>query len=226
MYWYRRGAELGHGGCQYNLARCLWYGIDTQADHQQALLWCRRAAAAGVEVAKSVLPQWEREAGAVHSDSPAQPPPRGNPPSSPAHSEKDRVVLMLGWVCMALYGLFLIVGTVNNGFAAWWFTSEGTMSFLVMTWALFLPVLRKQCLLWKGLPTWQPKAKAWQIVYTFWLSLEAMGIAFPLVALFGSPLILFLSWKAAIPAEASAVLFIIPFGLYHILWSRWRKRAV
>ena len=114
MYWYRRGAELGHGGCQYNLARCLWYGIGTQADHQQALLWCRRAAAAGVEVAKSVLPQWEREAGAVHSDSPAQPPPRGNPPSSPAHSEKDRVVLMLGWVCMALYGLFLIVGTVNN----------------------------------------------------------------------------------------------------------------
>ena len=226
VYWYRRGAELGHGGCQYNLARCLWYGIGTQADHQQALLWCRRAAAAGVEVAKSVLPQWEREAGAVHSDSPAQPPPRGNPPSSPAHSEKDRVVLMLGWVCMALYGLFLIVGTVNNGFAAWWFTSEGTMSFLVMTWALFLPVLRKQCLLWKGLPTWQPKAKAWQIVYTFWLSLEAMGIAFPLVALFGSPLILFLSWKAAIPAEASAVLFIIPFGLYHILWSRWRKRAV
>ena len=53
--WYRRAAEQGHAGGQFNLGLMHWLGVGAPHDYAEAVTWFRRAADQGDEKAQFAL---------------------------------------------------------------------------------------------------------------------------------------------------------------------------
>lgn len=134
-------------------------------------------------------------------------------PYSPPDPKKKWAVAM-GWISLLICGFFYlkIISIIFIDFELF-LTAGGQISFLVITWMLFLPVLRKQCLLLNGLESWQPKSKFWNALYGLWRVFEKMGILYPIMFTFMAPLFFILLEGS----EQFIFLVLVPFGVFHIL---------
>ncbi len=58
--WYRRAAEQGHAGAQYELGVCYYDGEGVEENEEEALKWFRKAAAQGNADAKKKLQEIQK----------------------------------------------------------------------------------------------------------------------------------------------------------------------
>jgi hypothetical protein len=57
--WYRKAAEHGHAGAQFNLGICYMNGAGVDEDEEEACLWIRKAAGQGLPEARQIFSETE-----------------------------------------------------------------------------------------------------------------------------------------------------------------------
>ncbi|MGN0978147.1 MAG: tetratricopeptide repeat protein [Faecousia sp.] len=229
VFWYRKAAEQGNPFAQYHLSQQYESGSGVEKDLSQAIFWCRKAADKYVPGASEQLAQLEAKLAAQtkplslsEKRAPVVPPDRKPQPAAdkedfslcrPEHSEKERWLLMLGWGCLVLALLYWGYACIVNG-------PSGILgSFALLALLFFLPVLRKQLLLWKRVKSWKPKGMVNRILYEIW---EGIGAASSFVLVMEMALLPFL--YIVIGPEIIFGLVFVPYGIYHVWWYRWQKR--